>query len=84
MMFASSFATQYVMEFLLDMMGLRGDQLCVCIYEQVHGAAMGSPISPLIAYLFMEEFKVKALSSCPQSPHLWLRYVDETLCHPGG
>ena len=32
-------------------------------YEQVHGAAMGSPISPLIASLFMEEFEAKALQS---------------------
>ena len=32
-------------------------------YEEVHGAAMGSPISPLIANLFMEEFEVEALSS---------------------
>ena len=30
-------------------------------YEQVHGAAIGSPISPLIANLFMEEFEVKPL-----------------------
>ena len=34
-------------------------------YEQVQGAAMGSPISPLIANIFMEEFKVQALSSSP-------------------
>ena len=32
-------------------------------YEQDHGAAIGSPFSPLIANLFMEEFEVKALSS---------------------
>ena len=32
-------------------------------YEQVQGAAMGSPISPLIANIFMEEFEVKALNS---------------------
>ena len=32
-------------------------------YEQVQGAAMGSPISPLIANIFMEEFEVKALQS---------------------
>ena len=30
-------------------------------YEQVQGAAMGFPISPLIANIFMEEFEVKAL-----------------------
>ena len=47
-------------------------------YEQVHGAAMGSPLSPLIANLFIEEFEVKALSSCPHPPSLWLRFVDDT------
>ena len=47
-------------------------------YEQVQGAAMGSPISPLIANIFMEEFEVQALSSCPHPPSLWLRFVDDT------
>ena len=47
-------------------------------YEQVHGAAVGSPIRPLIANLFMEELKVKVLSSALHSPHLWLRFVDDT------
>ena len=47
-------------------------------YEQVQGAAMGSPISPLIANIFMEEFEVKALSSIPHPSSLWLRFVDDT------
>ena len=47
-------------------------------YEQVQGAAMGSPISSLIANIFMEEFEVKALSSIPCPPSLWLRFVDDT------
>ena len=47
-------------------------------YEWVQGAAMGSPISPLIANIFMEEFEVQALSSFPHPPSLWLRFVDDT------
>ena len=47
-------------------------------HEQVQGAAMGSPISPLIANLFMEEFEVKALTTCPHPPSLQLRFVDDT------
>ena len=35
-----------------------------------------SPISPLIANLFMEEFEVKTLSP-PHPPTLWLRFVDD-------
>ena len=46
-------------------------------YEQVQGAAMGSPISCLIANILMEDFEVKALSS-PNTPTLWLRFVDDT------
>ena len=39
-------------------------------YEQVHGAAMGSSVTPIIATLFIEEFKVKTLSSAPH-PHTY-------------
>ena len=37
-------------------------------YKQTQGAAMGSPISPIIANIFMEEFEVKALQSFPNPP----------------
>jgi hypothetical protein len=32
-------------------------------YEQTNGAPMGSPLSPVMANLFMEEFEKKALYS---------------------
>ena len=38
---------------------------------------MGSPISPFITNMFMEEFKVKAICSTPNHC-LWFRYVDDT------
>ena len=47
-------------------------------YEQVEGAAMGSPISPIIANLFMEHFEIQALQSSPNPPLLWKRFVDDT------
>ena len=47
-------------------------------YEQVEGAAMGSPISPIVANLFMENFEKRALQSSPNPPLLWKRFVDDT------
>ena len=41
------------------------------------------PLAPLIAYLFMEEFEVKALSTCPHPPSLWLRFVYDTFVITG-
>ena len=34
-------------------------------YEQTEGAAMGSPISPIVANLFMEDLEVKAINTSP-------------------
>ncbi|XP_022109743.1 uncharacterized protein LOC110989562 [Acanthaster planci] len=49
-------------------------------YEQTDGAAMGSPVSAVIANLYMKSFKEEALQSCPPDcrPTLWKRYVDYT------
>ena len=37
-------------------------------YEQVEGAAMGFPVSPIVANLYMEYLEEKALSTAPHPP----------------
>ena len=39
---------------------------------------MGSPLSPIIANLFMENFEQKALKSANPKPEWWTRFVDDT------
>ena len=36
-------------------------------YEQVKGGAMGSPVSPIVANLYMEYFEQKAHSTAPNT-----------------
>ena len=47
-------------------------------YEQIEGAAMGSPISPIIANLYVEAFETQAISTAPHLPSMWRRFVDDT------
>ena len=48
-------------------------------YEQQEGAAMGSPISPIVANLYMEDLETKAIQSAQKPPSFWRRFVDDTL-----
>ena len=49
-------------------------------FQQQDGAAMGSPVSPVVANIYMEMFEDQALSSAQNRPRMWKRYVDDTFC----
>ena len=74
----TSMSTQHIMDLLEFCLGSTYVTFRGKFYEQVEGAAMGSPISPIVANLFMESFEVRALQSSPNPPLLWKRFVDDT------
>lgn len=56
------------------------------IYRQTSGLSMGSPLSPLLAEVFMSNFEETILSSnqAKQQLKFWYRYVDDVLiCFDG-
>ncbi|KAI8510912.1 hypothetical protein Bbelb_118280 [Branchiostoma belcheri] len=81
---------------LADRTNLSVDQVCelleLCLgctyftykgqfYQQMHGCAMGSPVSPIVVNLYMEKFENKALSTFNDTPPAnWFRYVNDTWC----
>ncbi|XP_071811646.1 uncharacterized protein [Apostichopus japonicus] len=51
-------------------------------YDQVDGVAMGSPLAPVLANLFMGHLEKQFLnnSSAPFKPYHYRRYVDDIFC----
>ena len=47
-------------------------------YKQLHGTAMGLPVSVVVAEIVMQHIEERALATCRQTIPLWLRYVDDT------
>ncbi|XP_076335599.1 uncharacterized protein LOC143238877 [Tachypleus tridentatus] len=46
-------------------------------YEQTDGLAMGSPLSPILADIFMEDFEERALSFTLVKPSFYRCFVDD-------
>ena len=46
-------------------------------YRQKKGMAMGSPLSPILCNIFMEELEENAISTFETKPLVWKRYVDD-------
>ena len=48
------------------------------VYKQLHGTAMGSPVSVVVAEIVMQNIEERALANYKRTLSLWLRYVDDT------
>ena len=51
------------------------------VYDQIDGVAMGSPLAPVLANLFVGHHERSWLNTYKGPPvHLYRRYVDDTFC----
>ena len=48
-------------------------------YKQLHGTAMGWPVSVVVTEIVMQHVQEHTLATCRQMILLWLRYIDDTL-----
>ena len=48
------------------------------VYRQKNGVAMGSPLGPVIANIFMVELERRLVPTMEDDVSLWFRYVDDT------
>ena len=47
-------------------------------YDQIDGVAMGFPLGPVLANIFMGNFEEKWVVNVDSRPSIWFRYVDDT------
>ena len=48
-------------------------------YKQLHGTAMGSPVSVIVAEIVTQHIEKRALAAYDQTLDFWFRYVDNTI-----
>ena len=46
-------------------------------YKQLHGTAMGSPVSVVVAEIVMQNIEEQALATYARTILLWLPYIDD-------
>ena len=51
------------------------------VYRQIDGVAMGSPLGPVLANVFMVELEERLVPTMEQDMPLWYRYVDDTFTY---
>ena len=47
--------------------------------KQLHGTAIGSPVSVVVDEIVMQHIEKRALATYDQTLHFWFRYVDDTI-----
>jgi len=50
------------------------------LYIQIDGVAMGSPLGPLLADIFMSNLELKLNRFSTNKPQIWIRYIDNIFC----
>ena len=48
-------------------------------YKQLDDVAMGSPVSPIIADISMEDLEDKTFATYDATPRVWYRFVDDVI-----
>ena len=47
-------------------------------FEQTKSASMGSPVSPIVANIYMEAFEDRTINAALNPPRIWRRNMDDT------
>ena len=50
------------------------------VYKETDGVAIGSPLGPVLAHIFMVELENNIVPVLQDNLSLWKRYVDDTIC----